>query len=253
MEIKAKNEDITMKLKKSEVLVLRTCKDDMTSYNGFKWPREGYVEAPDWQDDYKCGHGLHGLLWGEGDISYLNLLAKNWLIVKVDTTKGFCHGKDDMINKCKFRCGYVVYCGDRYGAIKLIQKYAPANSIINFAVQTAGDCSTQTAGNESTQTAGDWSTQTAGDCSTQTAGYRSTQTAGYRSAQTAGDCSTQTAGDKSMQRGGLQTVQIIRYFKNEWRVKTRIITEKEADKWYIFENEDWRLLTDEEIRENIKR
>ena len=28
-------------------LVLRTCKSDGTSYNGFKWPTAGPVECPD--------------------------------------------------------------------------------------------------------------------------------------------------------------------------------------------------------------
>ena len=48
-------------------LVLRTCNPDMTSHNGFVWPTNGPVSCPDWRDDYSCGHGLHGLLWGEGD------------------------------------------------------------------------------------------------------------------------------------------------------------------------------------------
>jgi hypothetical protein len=69
------------------------------------------------------------------------------------------------------------------------------------------------------------------------------------STQTAGDRSTQTAGDWSTQKAGLQSVQIIRYYKDGWKVKTRVITENEANKWYIFENEDWRLLTDVEIKE----
>lgn len=189
-----------MKLKKNEVLVLRACTDDMKSYGGFVWPEKGYVEALDWTENYKCGNGLHGLLWATGNVSYLS--GGKWFVVKVDTTKGFCHGKGDMTDKCKFRCGEVVYCGERAEAIALIQQYAPHDSVINFSSQKSGDYSTQTAG------------------------YRSTQTAGNRSTQTA----------------GVGTVQIIRYYKNGWEVKTRIITEKEAGKTYRFENEDWILL-----------
>ena len=32
----------------SKSIVLRVCRSDMTSYNGFIWPETGYVEAPDW-------------------------------------------------------------------------------------------------------------------------------------------------------------------------------------------------------------
>lgn len=46
-----------MRLKKDEVLVLRSCKEDMTSYNGFQWPEKGYVEAPDWEATGECGNG----------------------------------------------------------------------------------------------------------------------------------------------------------------------------------------------------
>jgi len=108
------------------------------------------------------------------------------------------------------------------------------------STQTAGDKSTQTAGYKSTQTAGYKSTQTAGDVSTQTAGDDSTQTAGDESAQTAGDKSTQTAGYYSTQTAGIDTVQIVRYFEgNILKVKTRIITEKEANKPYAFYAGDW--------------
>ena len=55
-----------MKLKKNEVLILRTCNADMTSYGEFVWPELGYVEAPDWEPTETCGNGLHGFLWGEG-------------------------------------------------------------------------------------------------------------------------------------------------------------------------------------------
>ena len=234
-----------VKIKKwNEVLVLRTCNADMTSHNGFKWKKSGYVSCPNWNDKAECGHGLHGLLKGVGDAGLLSS-DKNakWLIVKTDKTKIV-----DISGKVKFPYCYVIYCGTKEKAIEILQKEYPNEPIV-FSTQTAGNRSTQTAGDASTQTAGNRSTQTAGYASTQTAGYASTQTAGDASTQTAGDASTQTAGDASTQTAGVNTVQIIQYWKdNVLEVKVRKITEKEANKWYKFENEDWRLCTEEETK-----
>ena len=58
--------DKKLRLRKDEVLILRTCNNDGTSYNGFQWPKAGEVEAKDWRDDYKCGGGLHGHVWCPG-------------------------------------------------------------------------------------------------------------------------------------------------------------------------------------------
>lgn len=46
----------------STSLVLRVCRSDYTSYNGFVWPSEvgAEVVAPDWKQNNECGHGLHG-------------------------------------------------------------------------------------------------------------------------------------------------------------------------------------------------
>ena len=230
-----------LNLRENEILALRNVRSDMTSYNGFVWPSEGLVEAPDWKDTDECGHGLHGLPWGVGgNYSYAENDAR-WLVVRVCTDKGgYQHGTGDMRDKCKFKAGEVMYCGSRKDAVHIIQMYCPPNTPVNWTVQEGMNESTQTAGDESTQTAGDKSTQTAGDVSTQTAGDYSTQTALYGSTQTAGDRSTQTAGYYSTQTAGIDTVQIVRYFEgNILKVKTRIITEKEANKPYTFYAGDW--------------
>jgi len=206
-----------MKLKANEILVLRNVKENMTSKNNFKWPKKGPVEAPDWNLDYNCGCGLHGLPWGVGDTNYFYLNPSVWLVVKVSTDKNnYRYGKNELIDKCKFKKGYVLFHGSRDQAVSLIQKYAPPNLTINFTIQrTENDNITQTAGNDSTQTAGDNSTQTAGDNSTQTAEWNSTQkaegystqTAGWNSTQIAGGHSTQKAGDNSTQTAGWNSTQ----------------------------------------------
>ena len=105
----------------SKVLVLRTCPPDMVargSHEGvtwaFQWPRSGPVECPDWDPTPKCGHGLHGLLWGDGDWSLLQEKDDSvWLVVEVDSA--------DLVkidsSKVKFRRGIVAFAGAKGAAI----------------------------------------------------------------------------------------------------------------------------------------
>ena len=153
--------ETAIQLAENEILVLRDVCADMTSYGGFVWPASGHVEAPDWQDTDKCGHGLHGLPWGCGGDYRIGGGGAKWLVVKVSIADGnYRHGSGEMRDKCKFRCGDVVMCGSREDAVSLIACYAPANSSINWCAQfTQADRSTQTAGDGSTQTAGENSTQ----------------------------------------------------------------------------------------------
>ena len=144
------------------------------------------------------------------------------------------------------------------GVKVLVPDIAPG---VAASTQKAGAASTQTAGYDSTQKAGDDSTQKAGDDSTQKAGYRSTQkagdastqTAGYRSTQKAGYRSTQKAGADSTQKAGIGSVQIVRWYDGEWKVKTRTITKELAEIWFKFENGDWRPCTPAEIEEAEKK
>jgi hypothetical protein len=79
----------------SRVLILRTCKPDGTSHNGFRWTLEvgAEVSCSDWSPKPECGNGLHGLLWGRGDWSllsrahdavYLVVSAPKASVVKID-------------------------------------------------------------------------------------------------------------------------------------------------------------------------
>ena len=217
-----------LKPKKGQALVLRKCfrkEGKLTSRNNFIWPEKGPVEAPDFKPTFQCGHGLHGLLWGAGSLGYLD--GDTWLCVLVDAdSDNLMTGQGELTDKCKFRAALDVSVGELSEVIGNIQRYAPAGTLINFAIQgckedskstqTAGDKSIQTAGDESTQTAGNWSTQTARDKSTQTVGYKSTQTAGYESIQTAGSWSTQTARDESIQTAGDESTQTA----GNWSIQT---------------------------------
>ncbi len=98
------------------VLVLRTVDKDRKSYGGFAWPESGPVEAPDWDPKPECGHGLHGCLRGVGDPRMLNWSpAALWQVVKVKTDQIV-----DLNGKVKFRCGVVLYTGNRETAANMI-------------------------------------------------------------------------------------------------------------------------------------
>jgi len=117
------------------VLVLRTCKNDLTSYNGFKWKESGIVEAPDFIKNNECGNGLHGFLWGEGDGDLANwMLDAKWLVVKVN--------KEDIVyfecnDKVKFPKCKVVFCGNRKDATDyIIQNGAKGKNVIGACVSS---------------------------------------------------------------------------------------------------------------------
>ena len=154
------------KLCKGEALMLRTCHQDGTSSNGFQWPKSGRVTCPDWEAKAECGHGLHGLLWGEGDGSLLDWSeTAAWLVVRVRESEAV-----EIYRKIKVPSGIVEFFGARIEAIALIQKHAPAGKIIVGGTATAGDRGSATAGDRGTATAGDGGTATAGYGGTATAG-----------------------------------------------------------------------------------
>ena len=94
------------------VLVLRTCDQDHRSYGGFQWPELGPVECPDWNPSPVCGGGLHGLLWGAGDWTLVDISPDAvWKVVRVLESEIV-----DLGGKVKFPRGEVVYSGTRDGA-----------------------------------------------------------------------------------------------------------------------------------------
>ncbi|HHW2125239.1 TPA: hypothetical protein ACUUCH_000947 [Pseudomonas aeruginosa] len=224
------------KASQETALVLRTCSADLTSHGGFQWPDKigAVVEAPDWKKDNKCGHGLHGWLFGQGDHDCSSTVGDadaKWLVVEV--------GLSDLIalgGKVKFPRCTIRHIGDRASATQFLianEPRAAGVAVIGATLQagdkelcqvgaygtatagykgtaTAGDWGTATAGNEGTATAGDWGTATAGNEGTATAGYKGTATAGdwgtatagYKGTATAGDWGTATAGYKGTATAG---------------------------------------------------
>ena len=196
------------------VLVLRSCNADMTSYGGFKWPESGHIEAFDWNTTVRCGNGLHGFLWGEGNgsLAYWDEGAK-WLVVSVEESTII-----DLGGKVKYRSGEVVFCGDSKSAAQYVSDNGGFGKRIiagtatagargtatagDAGTATAGSAGTATAGERGTATAGDAGTATAGDAGTATAGSAGTATAGERGTATAGDAGTATAGARGTATAG---------------------------------------------------
>jgi hypothetical protein len=91
-------------------LILRKCKKDGSSRNGFVYGQAGdTVTAPNWDPKPECGNGLHGLKQGNGDWDLLH--GVDWLVIEANDEDTV-----DIDNeKCKFRTGKILYRGDVEG------------------------------------------------------------------------------------------------------------------------------------------
>ena len=233
---------------KGTAYVLRTCNADMTSTNGFVWPKSGKVEAPDWKPTSECGNGLHGALWGEGNGDLFDWDNDAvWQVVKISEWI-------DLGGKVKFPRGEVVHTGDQETATAFIVSVGASGAIVggtatagDYGTATAGDGGRATAGYHGTATAGDDGTATAGDGGTATAGNRGTATAGYRGTAatgnrgraTAGDYGTATAGHRGAATAGDGGIIQIKHFDGDrYRIMTAYVGEDgiEADAPYKLDN-----------------
>ena len=94
------------------MFMLRTCNADMTSYHGFRWPMSGHVVARDWSPEDRCGYGLHGLPWGMGNGSLLDLGEGKPVVVFEADESAVVHISADGGGKSKAPEGWVLYVGD---------------------------------------------------------------------------------------------------------------------------------------------
>ena len=123
-------------------LMLRTCDAKMTAqHRGFVWPASGPVECDDWNPRAECGNGLHGLLWGAGDVSMLSSADDaKWLVVDVAADEIVTIGA-----KIKVSRGVVIFAGDRSGAIEMILAHASAeqrSACLQGTASATGECGT---------------------------------------------------------------------------------------------------------------
>src|SRR5574337_852517 len=174
--------------------LLRTCAADGTSHGGFRWPESGPVKCLDWDSMPVCGHGLHGLLLGQGDPSVLDWgPAALWQVVRVyaDEVVAIDDGE-----KVKVPRGVVVFSGDRAGALATLRRLAPKCGVLPGEMVAVGNYRMATAGYSGTATAGRYGTATAGFCGMARTGDYGAAAAGYGGRATAGFCGMATAGDR---------------------------------------------------------
>ena len=170
-------------------LVLRCCGPQGESYGSFRWSLTvgAEVVAPDWHDRAECGNGLHGWLYGSGDIGVANIVdGAVWLVVEVAEPIVMLGGK------CKYQRGTVRFAGPMHAAAAYMLEHEPRakSCAVIGAVLSVGDGETCAVGALGTATAGDRGTATAGDSGTATAGNSGTASAGALGTATAGDGGT---------------------------------------------------------------
>jgi len=156
----------SIKFAKTETLVLRCCRADLTSHGGFQWKKSGIVSAPDFRNNKVCGNGIHGWRRGEGDFGAWEARDDDLWLVLAAKTKDIV----DLDGKVKFPRCRVLYAGNKEIATALISENCPGAAVIH---------GTATAGYKGTATAGYGGTATAGYKGTATAGYKGTATSGY--------------------------------------------------------------------------
>ncbi|HBO6178410.1 TPA: hypothetical protein L4729_005320 [Pseudomonas aeruginosa] len=202
------------KASQETALVLRTCSADLTSHGGFRWPDKigAVVEAPDWKKDNKCGHGLHGWLFGQGDHGCSSTVGDTdakWLVVEVDLSDLIALGGKVKFPRCTIR-----HIGDRASATKFLIANEPRAAVVEVigATLQAGDKDLCQVGAYGTATAGYKGTATAGYKGTATAGGEGTATAGNGGTATAGNWGTATAGDEGTATAGEKGEIRIRYW-----------------------------------------
>ena len=172
--------------------LLKTVKADGTAWGGFRWTLDEGAEviAPDWDPTPVCGGGLHGLLNGAGNGSFINWSTDAiWIVAEIPDDETVV----DLDGKVKVRRCIVRHVGDKTSAPEFLAAHGHTEGVV-AGTATAGDAGTATAGYRGTATAGDDGTATAGDDGTATAGYAGTATAGVSGAATAGVYGTATAG-----------------------------------------------------------
>ncbi|GAB5100525.1 DUF7666 domain-containing protein [Caballeronia sp. HLA56] len=197
-------------------LLLRTCREDMSSSNGFVWPDVGETaQALDWAPTRRCGEGLHGWLYGHGNYYArsdhhghwpLDSTTK-WLVVEAQTD-----GIIVLDGKCKFSRGEVVFVGGMKEATDFIIAHEPralSGPVIGAHVTvgqgltaTVGALGSATTGDYGVAAAGDFGSACAGDYGSAVAGMSGTATVGFKGSATAGDYAHATGGEFSEARVG---------------------------------------------------
>ena len=211
-------------------LVLRCCRADMTSYNGFVWPGVGGIAtAPDWVDNNKCGNGLHGYLYGQsnhGSCLYSFVDDAKWLVARVEDSQIRMIFED----MCKFQSGEVVFVGTKSEAADYIianEPRAATGAVIGtvlecgdkgslcggaLSVLTGGKYAKMIGGDYATMTGGDYAKMIGGDYVKMIGGDYAKMIGSHYAKITGGDNATITGGLYAIMTGGDGAIMHFQYF-----------------------------------------
>lgn len=206
------NGDVEMKLipdQPETALILCTCAPSGQSFcSTFHLPlRAGaWIQADDWDPAPKCGGGLHGLLWGEGDGSLLLWGSQAvWMVVEalVDDCVGF-------VGKVKFPRCIVRHVGDRQSATGYIQARRHGAAVVggtvtvgDYGLATVGDYGEAIAGRNGTAIASHGGSAVVDDYGTAIVGSNGSAVAGIGGSAAAGDRGVAIAGRNGSATAGI--------------------------------------------------
>jgi len=147
--------------------IIRTVREDFTSYNNFQWPKSGQVKADDFKPTSECGNGLHGLRIGQQDPG---VWYDDGIVLLLQVPASTIIDLEDN-DKCKFPECKIVMSGNMNEITNYLYKkninieglYRRTQISNKSEKWIGGDYSALTAGNDSALTAGYGSTLTAGD------------------------------------------------------------------------------------------
>jgi hypothetical protein len=198
--------------KRGEVLVMKCVGPNGESHGSFIWPTKvgAIVEAPDWSPAASCGNGLHGWLWGLGDLSAAGGRAKTddavWMALAVIEADVI-----DLGGKVKFPWCRIAAVGDKSTIANVIAAHRPDNTQTPmFAQAAAGSRGQAAAGSRGQAAAGEAGQAAAGEAGQAAAGYAGQAAAGEagqaaagsRGQAAAGSCGQAAAGSRGQAAAG---------------------------------------------------
>jgi hypothetical protein len=186
-----------LKLKKNEILVYKRCIDGSKSYNGFNYPKSGYIEEVDWVEKKECGNGFHGM--DVNNFSYFDENLKgNFILFLVNKKDGYVEFGD----KVKFKRGKILINSPEIKEIENIFREKYPNMIMNWSILNQGNRSSANQGDKSIANQGDKSSANQVNGSSANQGYCSIANQGYCSIANQGNRSSANQGDKSIANQG---------------------------------------------------
>jgi hypothetical protein len=234
--------------KRGEVLVMKCVGPNGESHGSFIWPTKvgAIVEAPDWSPAASCGNGLHGWLWGLGDLSAAGGRAKTddavWMALAVIEADVI-----DLGGKVKFPWCRIAAVGDKSTIANVIAAHRPDNTQTPmFAQAAAGSRGQAAAGSRGQAAAGEAGQAAAGEAGQAAAGY-----AGQAAVDADG---LATCGIGGLVKGGANAVLVAMYLTGPTRSDFSYSAGQvgragiEAGVWYEGSADGLRRVTDDDAR-----